>query len=654
MNKTLADLIKMSNSTGRDKTLVQGGGGNTSAKTPDGQYMYIKASGTALKNMDAKKGWRRLRLDAVLSVIKDKSLAKLDENSRETEVVNRLCLACDDNVQNKQARPSVESHLHAILDKYVIHLHPEAVGAYVNAKNGKVILEKLFKDEKLPPLWVPCADPGFMLAKKMALMVADYKTTYGKQPCIMFLEKHGLFVTANTHTKALQLVRNVIKTCNSKLKPQKLVRIKQPGKDVINDAMLSIRSAYFDATGKRVMVRHFLDEPIAAFAARKDVRQLLSTSALTPDELLYANGAAMWVDKCDAARIAKKLKSQINKQIKPASVFLVKDTGLFIAGEIAMMEIAREMTSFSFFVRRNAAALGGISAMTRRQVEFINNWESEAFRKALVAGAVAGDLIGRVAVVTGAGSGLGRNIAIGLARAGAAVAVADIDKKAAQQSCDLIKKEFPKAQTLVLQCDVTSESNVDKAFDKLLDQWGGLDIIVNAAGVAPAYPLTDLPVDKWRLALEINMTGYFLMAKAAAKILIKQQMGGSIINVRSKTGIDSSKNNTPYNATKAAELHMALGSAMELGQHNIRVNSVCPGNVFEGSKIWNPGYIRVCAKKYGIRPEEVIPYYVDKTMLKQEIKGSDIADVVVFLCSDKARMITAQTLVVDAGQAMVR
>ena len=131
-------------------------------------------------------------------------------------------------------------------------------------------------------------------------------------------------------------------------------------------------------------------------------------------------------------------------------------------------------------------------------------------------------------------------------------------------------------------------------------------------------------------------------------------MGGSIINLSSKSGIDPSKNNTPYNATKAGEIHMARGWAMELGKHNIRVNSVCPGNVFEGSKIWNPEYIKVCAKKYGIKPEEVIPYYVSKTMLGKEIKGQDIADTVVFLVSDKARMITAQTVVVDAGQAMVR
>lgn len=180
------------------------------------------------------------------------------------------------------------------------------------------------------------------------------------------------------------------------------------------------------------------------------------------------------------------------------------------------------------------------------------------------------------------------------------------------------------------------------------------DILVNAAGIAPAYPLVDLPVDKWRRTLEVNLTGYFLCARASARIMIKQGMGGNIINISSKSGLAASRDNTPYNTTKAGEIHMARGWALELGEYGIRVNCVCPGNVFEGSKIWNPDYIKVCAKKYGIKPEEVIPYYISKTCLKREIKGQDVADSVVFLCSDKARTITGQILVPDSGQVMVR
>ena len=222
------------------------------------------------------------------------------------------------------------------------------------------------------------------------------------------------------------------------------------------------------------------------------------------------------------------------------------------------------------------------------------------------------------------------------------------------QTCALPISERPDVAALAVGCNVTDEQSVENVFIALLAEWGGLDILVNAAGVAPAYSLMDLPVDKWRFALEVNLTGYFLMARAAAKIMTAQAIGGSIINISSKSGLEPSKNNTPYNATKAGEIHMARGWALELGPHNIRVNSVCPGNVFEGSKIWNPDYIKVCAKKNGIKPEDVIPYYVSKTALNREIKGQDIADSVVFLASDRAQRITGQTLVADAGQVYVR
>jgi NAD(P)-dependent dehydrogenase (short-subunit alcohol dehydrogenase family) len=260
-------------------------------------------------------------------------------------------------------------------------------------------------------------------------------------------------------------------------------------------------------------------------------------------------------------------------------------------------------------------------------------------------------------VVTGAGSGLGRSIAIGLARTGAIIALVDIDRKTVEETAKKIRNskfEIRNYQVMAVKCDVTSEDNVREIFEAVLGKWGGLDILVNAAGVAPAGPLVEMPVEKWRLALEVNLTGYFLMARAAAKIMIRQGCGGCIINVSSKSGLEASRDNTAYNATKAGEIHIARGWALELGEYGIRVNSIAPGNVFEGSKIWNPQYMRVCAKKYGIKPEEVIDYYVSKTALKREIKGQDIADAVVFLCSDRAHTITGQTLVADSGQVMVR
>jgi rhamnose utilization protein RhaD (predicted bifunctional aldolase and dehydrogenase) len=386
MSKALADLIKISTITGKDTTLVQGGGGNTSVKTEDGKYMYIKASGTALKNMNQRKGWRRMRLEPVLSIIGDKSLAKLEPGKREPEVVDRLLLACDDKVKGG-ARPSVEAHLHAILDKCVIHLHPLVVAAYVNAKKGKAEIEKLFKKEKFPPLWVPYTDPGFMLAKKISRLVGDYKKQFGKKPAVMILEKHGLFVTAETAEAALRLVRKVIKLCGSKLTKPKSRKIKPAAENDIIEAKSAIRKAVLDATGQNPTVSYFPNiEAITAFMARKDAAKLLATPALNPDELVYANGSAMWLENSDVKTITRKLTSLVKKGQKPAAAFIVKGLGLFVASDKKMTPVIAEITACSVLIRIYAQQFGGIFALNKRQQDFINNWEAEAFRKKLVSG----------------------------------------------------------------------------------------------------------------------------------------------------------------------------------------------------------------------------------------------------------------------------
>ena len=383
MNKTLADLIRISNETGKDTTLVQGGGGNTSVKTADGKYMYIKASGTALKDMNTKKGWRRLRLAPVLSIIEDKSLAQLDAGKREPEVVARLLLACDDKVTSG-ARPSVESHLHSFLGKCVIHLHPLVVAAYVNAKNGRAELEKLFKNETFPPLWVPYTDPGFMLAKKIARLVGDYQNQFGKKPAVMILEKHGLFVTSETANAALRLVRKVIKLCSSKLKEPKPRKTRPPADSNITAAKSAIRKAVFDATGQHLPVSYFPNiDSVTTFMARKDAAKLLATPALNPDELVYANGSAMWLENCDVNTITRKLTSLLSKGQKPAAAFIVKGLGLFVAAGQKTAPVIAEITTCSVLIRMYALKFGGILALTKRQQDFISNWESEAFRKKL-------------------------------------------------------------------------------------------------------------------------------------------------------------------------------------------------------------------------------------------------------------------------------
>ena len=391
MNKTLSQLIRISNTVGRDTSLIQGGGGNTSVKTKDSKYMYIKASGTALKDMDEQNGWRRLRLDSVLSIIKDKAITRLDTYAREIEVVNRLLLACDDKV-TADARPSVEAHLHAFLGKCVIHLHPTVVLAYACAKNGRKELEKLFKEERFPPVWVPYTDPGFMLAKRITKAVGDYQNQFGKKPAILFLEKHGLLISANSADSALRLLRKVINRCGSKLKKLKAGKTKAVTQEIIADTKLCMRRAFSKATGRYATITCFCDDAIAAFWHQKDAQKMLSSAVLTPDELLYANGPAMWVQDCDSKKIAGRLTTQIKKGRKPSVAFLVKGVGLFVAGTEKIAPTIRDIVKSSFFIRTNAFHLGGILTLNKSEQDFINQWESETFRKKLANGPSGGQL----------------------------------------------------------------------------------------------------------------------------------------------------------------------------------------------------------------------------------------------------------------------
>ncbi len=379
MDKTLSQLIRISNTVGKDSSLVQGVGGNTSVKTSDGEHMYIKASGTALKDMSAKKGWRRLGINAVREIFADKPLAAMDVNSRELKMVKHLQSACDDNIKS-DVRPSVESPLHVILDKCVIHLHALAVLSYASAKNGKARIFELFEKEEFPPLWVPYADPGFSLGVKAFNLVSKYKRQYGRNPSIMVLEKHGLLVAADTPDKTLRLVRKVIKRCKSGLtKPGATANIKIKKQDT-DRIERSISKALLITGGKKLKVSYFASKTVSAILRRSDVKELVKSPPLTPDEMGFVASPIMWLENIEHQNLINKIVSSIRKGKKIPAAFLVSGVGLFVVGNAKMTAIVGDIVAASLFIRSNAQDMGGINGLNRRQRDFIDSWEAEKFR----------------------------------------------------------------------------------------------------------------------------------------------------------------------------------------------------------------------------------------------------------------------------------
>ena len=377
MNEELRELVKISKAVGSDSSLVLGGFGNTSVKTAEGRFMYIKQSGTALKDMTSRGGWRRLKLDSVLAILKDRTLAGMAAGEREDKIAVTLLIACDDKFcvagrgGRRVVKPSIESCFHSTLDRFVIHLHPAAVLAYCCARGGRAELERLFKQERFPPVWVPYADPGYMLAKRIEKLVCDYKARYGRATAIMFLQNHGLIVAANSSDTALRLVRRVVNTCDSKLKRPKAVKIRPADNEAIAEACSAIRKAIFLTAGKRVTVKHFINEAIAGFMAGSDGRRLCRGGAVTPDELVYARGAAMWVDKAEPQIILNKLRRRIGLGAETPAGFLIKPLGLFVAGGRGQLSLIKDVIVTYLGVRSFAADLGGICPLNKRQRQFI-------------------------------------------------------------------------------------------------------------------------------------------------------------------------------------------------------------------------------------------------------------------------------------------
>lgn len=370
MNRLLQKLIKLSNTAGSNQSLVLGSFGNTSVKTADEKYMYIKASGTALKDMNRSYGWRRLRTEPLLAILADKTVAKKAPAGQRTVVTNRLICACDDKT-NSEFPPSVESCFHSILDRWVVHVHPLAVLAYACSKNGRAEIERLFKQQRHPPMWVPYTDIGYKLAVKIRKLANKYELQHKRRPKVIFLQNHGLIAAAGDADTVLRLVRTAVKRCGAELKlPQKTAKKKIDNKKIIEAASV-IGNAVSRVCGKHMMVKYFSNKDVSSVLSAKNIAQLCSAAAVTPDELVYLNGGPLRIRYIEAPEITARLNRRIKNGFGVPVVFLVDSLGLFIVQTRYESGFLEKAAATSLLVRRFAAGLGGIRPLNRRQRQFI-------------------------------------------------------------------------------------------------------------------------------------------------------------------------------------------------------------------------------------------------------------------------------------------
>lgn len=258
------------------------------------------------------------------------------------------------------------------------------------------------------------------------------------------------------------------------------------------------------------------------------------------------------------------------------------------------------------------------------------------------------ELKGRYSLVTGGSRGLGEAICVRLAESGLHVAVADIDREGARRTADRLEELG--VRSLALPMDVTDKRQVTEGFARTLEEFGRLDVLVSNAGIVIAGDITELELDQFRRVLDVNLIGYFLCAREAARIM-KEQHGGVIVQINSKSGKKGSFRNSPYASSKFAGIGLTQSIALDLAPYNVRVNAICPGNLLD-SPLWVDSLYRQYARKWGITEEEVRRKYVDQVPMKRGCTYDDVTGVLLFLISDAASYMTGQAINVTGGQEM--
>jgi rhamnulose-1-phosphate aldolase/alcohol dehydrogenase len=409
-----------------------------------------------------------------------------------------------------------------------------------------------------------------------------------------------------------------------------------------------------------------------AFLSRPDAKELSQVGAACPDHLVHTKRAPLFVewDGKDVEALKKTLMdgvtdyqlhyaeyfAQFNKDpnVKMADpsprVILVRGLGMFNTGRDAMQaDVSRQLYHRAIAVMDVCERVDKFTSLNAEESFNIEYWPLELYK--LTLRPPDRELAGRVAFVTGGASGIGRAIARRLAQEGAHVVIADINLDGATQVADDIVAAHGLKRAVGVSCNVTNEEDIAAAFKSALREFGGVDIVVNNAGIATSAPIEDTTLADWNRNMDILGKGYFLVAREAFRMLKQQGRGGSVIFICSKNSVYAGKNASAYSAAKAAELHLARCLAEEGGASGIRVNSVLPDAVLQGSAIWSSSWREERAKNYGIKPEELDAYYAARTTLKVNVFPEDIAEGVLFFASDRALKTTGAMLTVDGGVA---
>jgi rhamnulose-1-phosphate aldolase/alcohol dehydrogenase len=651
--ETLDQLVLASHLLGANRAVSNFGGGNTSAKGVATDHagrevnvMWVKGSGSDLATMGPEY-FTGLRLDEVLP------LRERDEMSDEDMVA--YLAKCQ--VSPTMPRASIETLLHAFVPApHVHHTHPDGINVLADTADGERLEAECFGDEAA---WIPYIRPGFTLSKQVATAVRENPGLK-----LVVLAKHGLIVWGDTaeeaYRKTIEVINQAVAFVNERTGDVSRFggrRVEAGGS--LTELLPAIRGAVSSERAKVLTVD--TSERVMEFVCSEQAPELVTVGAPCPDHLVHTKRLPLWISRENAtpegiAAAAEVYRADYKRYFEQfagegdvpgdpdARIVLVEGMGMVSSGTTTKLsKVSRDLYHRAIEVMAGAQALGEFVSLNAEESFAIEYWPLELYK--LAQAPAPGELQGKVALVTGGAGGIGRAIIETLASAGACVVAFDLDAEGAQDAVSAYGD-----RGLAVAGDVTSEAAVAAAFTAAVERFGGLDIVVSNAGIASSAPLEDTTLAEWNRNHAILVTGYFLVAREAFRVLKKQDAGGSIVFVASKNALVAGKNASAYSSAKAAELHLARCLAEEGGADGIRVNTVNPDAVLQGSKIWGSSWREERAAAYNLAPDELDEHYRQRNTLKVSIYPGDIAEAVLHFASERrSGKSTGNLLNVDGG-----
>jgi len=665
----LDQLVYRSNIIGTDRRVCNYGGGNTSSKTivkdfrgRDVEVMYVKGSGSDLATMKAGN-FTGLRMDDIRPLFE-----KSDMSDEDMVAYLANCM-----IDAKHPRASIETLLHAFLPfKHVDHTHPDSIISLCCADNGKELAKEIFGDRFV---WVPYIRPGFKLSK----MIAEGVLNNPKAELVL-MEKHGLVTWGETseacYAQTIKIITEAEDFIEARINEAKVFGgAKHPTlepevrKSIAAQVMPTIRGAVSDA---KKMILSFDDaDDVLQFVAGHDSAKLSQVGAACPDHLVHTKVVPLFIDWTpnadDVEGLIAKLKEGVAayKEMYTAyfernknegdvmfeaapRVILIPGVGMINTGKSwAMSQVSGALYHRAIAVMRGATALGNFVSLSENESYNVEYWPLELYKLSLAP--PEAEFSRQVAFITGGAGGIGSETARRLVSEGAHVVLADLNQEGAQKVADEINAKWGEHRALAVKMDVTSEEMVQAAYAETALNYGGVDIIVNNAGLATSSPFDETSLKEWNLNMNVLGTGYFLVAREAFKLMKVQAIGGNMVFIGSKNSVYAGKNATAYSSVKALEAHLARCIAAEGGEFGIRVNTILPDAILQGSAIWNGNWRNERAAAYGIEPDQLEEYYRKRTTLLVNIFPKDIAEGIAFFASSKSAKTTGCMLTIDGG-----